>query len=301
MRKTGSGWRLSAVAMGIITMVAVAASKETSLKAQAAELPVVKDVEVAASPDNTGVIARCSYQNYTDQSGCEMRLYLYKIENGRESIESQKALAYAEQGNDSTQSRQVDDGMYRASVTIDDGVDIRQINSSKYYWVSRIEGSYIVTEETDSENFAQMESEAEQQGESDTYCSHACEYVLLEQATPVKDAVQAYQCTKCSTVFEYIDVPNSAYAAFLKEAVSLIQNAQQKEVLIVTDRWVSFNREVFEAMKMRPDLSVKIIYRYHGEECSLVIPAEIDVDLLMDENGFGGFQYIEEILRQYNN
>lgn len=298
MRKTRLGRRLSATVMGIIIMVAAVASKETTLKVYAAELPVVRELVVAVSPDNTGVIASCSYQNYTEQSGYEMRLYLYKIENGREFVESQKALAYAEQGNDSTQSRQVGDGVYRASVTIDDGADIRQINSSKYYRVSRIEGSYIVTEETGREDFGQVESDVEQQMEEGILCSHTCEYILIEQATPIKDALQAYQCTKCGAVLEYMDVPNSAYAAFQKEAVNLIQNAQQEEVLITTDRWVSFNREVFETMKMRPDLSVKNNYRYHGEVCSLIIPAKTDVGLLMDENGFGGFRYIEEILRQ---
>ena len=58
MRKTRLGRRLSAAVMGMITMMTVAASKEVELKVQAAELPVVKQLEVAASPDKEGVIAR---------------------------------------------------------------------------------------------------------------------------------------------------------------------------------------------------------------------------------------------------
>ena len=298
MRKSEAGRRLSAAVAGFAIIILMAFSKKAVLSVKAAETPVVTKLEVAVSEDGSGVIAGCSYQNYTEQSGCEMRLYLYRLENGKESVESQKTIAYAEQGKDSTPSRQVEDGVYQASVTIDDGVAIRQINSSNYYRVSKSEGSYTVTEETGREELIQLEAENDQQKKAGSSCCHECEYILIEQATPIKDAVQAYQCIKCGAVFEYINVPNSAYAAFLKETVDLILNARQEEVIIATDRWVSFNQDVFEAIKVRPDLSVKVNYRYHGENYMLVIPAGTEVETLMDENGFGGFRYIEEILKQ---
>lgn len=298
MRKLRSGRRLSAAIVGIVIIILAVFSEETALMVKAAETPVITDLEVAVSEDGSGVLARCSYQNYTEQSGCEMRLYLYKIKDGAALVESQKTLAYADQGSGSTQPKQVDEGIYQASVTIDDGAAVSQVNSLNYYRVSGSGGSYVVTEESNGKGLVQLDSETDQQKQKDASCSHECEYILIEQATPIKDAVQAYQCIKCGAVLEYMDIPNSAYAAFLKEAKCIIQNAQQEEVVIVTDRWLSFNREVFDALKMRSDLSVKVNYRYYGEEYLLVIPAGINIELLMDENGFGGFRYIEEILSQ---
>lgn len=39
------------------------------------------------------------------------------------------------------------------------------------------------------------------------------------------------------------------------ETADLIQNAQPGEVAVSTDRWISFNRKVFDAMRSRPDLA----------------------------------------------
>ena len=53
---------------------------------------------------------------------------------------------------------------------------------------------------------------------------------------------------------------------------------------------------MFEAIKNRPDVAVEINYQYQGEMQVLIIPAGTDVELLMDENGFGGFRYMNEKL-----
>ena len=88
----------------------------------------------------------------------------------------------------------------------------------------------------------------------------------------------------------------SAYAAFLKETADAILNAKQSEVVINTKLWTSFNKTVFEAMKSRPDVAVTVNYTFEGNPYVLTIPAGTNVDLLMDENGFGGFRYIENVL-----
>lgn len=288
MRKISAEGKLSAAIMGFMIAVSVVFSKETILQVKAAEKLSVTNLEVVAVPDSAGVASRCHYQNYTDQSGCEMRLYLYRVEDGKEIVESQKPLSFATQGYDSTQPKQVPDGIYRASVTIDDGIEIRQVNSLNFYQVGWNGSSYSVTE---------IMGGKENQRNPNS-CSHnVCDYFLTRYATPEKDAIQAYQCINCGAVLEYTEVPNSAYAAFLKEAKERIQNASpEEEVMISTDRWMSFNRSVFEAMKLRPDITVKVNYLYQGAECLLIIPAETDMELLMDENGFAGFRCIEEML-----
>ena len=95
-------------------------------------------------------------------------------------------------------------------------------------------------------------------------------------------------------------VPNSAYAAFFEETAKTIANARQEEVVINTRIWTSFNRSVFDAIQSRPDVAVTVNYFYKGEEYTLRIPAGIDVSLLIDENGYGGFRYIDQVLNTLN-
>ncbi len=301
MKKSRFGRKLAAVLMEVGIILAGVSLMGAGNKAQAAELPVITGLQVMAATEGTGVVANCSYQNYNDQSGCEMRLYLYKMESGTAVIETQKRLSYAEQGNESTDVKQVSEGVYWASVTLDFGTGLRQINSQTYYKITKSDGNYEVTEEIENEPPAQEEDDwkltlAKETGKANSDCSHVCEYIIEKQATPTRDAIQAYQCVKCGAVLAYTEVPNSAYAAFQAETAEKIRKAQPGEVAIYTDRWVSFNREVFEAIAGRLDVTVIINYQYFGEEYSLTIPAGTDVDVLMDENGYGGFRYMESVL-----
>lgn len=123
---------------------------------------------------------------------------------------------------------------------------------------------------------------------------------MVNNATSSEDAVSAYQCVKCGEILRYEAVPNSAYAAFLANTANSILRAQQGEVTINTNLWTSFNRSVFEAIKNRPEVSVTVNYYYKGEPYVLHIPAGINVDSLMDENGFGGFMYIQHVINTTN-
>lgn len=138
--------------------------------------------------------------------------------------------------------------------------------------------------------------ESQESGSSKAACNHVGEIVIVSNATAASDAVAAYQCVKCGTVYKYEAVANSAYAAFLKETADAISNTKEKEVVINTRLWTSFNKTVFEAMKNRPDVAVTVNYWFEGNPYVLTIPAGTDVSLLMDENGFGGFRYIESVL-----
>lgn len=287
---------LLAMVMGIGILFSGAGSLEELLEVQAAELPIVTELEVRAADDGTGIIASCTYQNYTDQSGCEMKLYLYRIENTGEIIEAEKVLAHADLGSGNTDSKEVAEGIYKASVSIDDGANIKQINSQNYYRVKRTDSGYEVTKDNENESVEQIIDQ--QDTVSVLSCSHTYEYVLEQQATPIQDAIQAYKCIKCGKISEYVIIPNSAYAAFLKETVNSIQSVQSGEVIVRTDRWMSFDRTVFEAIKSRPEVTVMVQYQYRGENCSFTIPKGTDVDLLMDENGYGGFRYIEGIINE---
>ncbi|MCI9109215.1 MAG: hypothetical protein HFI01_00665 [Lachnospiraceae bacterium] len=83
----------------------------------------------------------------------------------------------------------------------------------------------------------------------------------------------------------------------MKGTANSILNAEQNgEVVVNTKIWTSFNKAVFEAMKARPDVKVTVNYVFEGNPYVLSIPAKANVDSFMDENGFGGFRYIEKVL-----
>lgn len=296
MKKMKLARKLLAVLAGTGIWVMGLASPMAMGRAQAAEPPVVTKLKVET--DGTGIAANCDYENYTDQSGCEMRLYLYKVENSGEIVIAHKMLAYAAHGSISTDAAQAAEGVYRAGVSIDYGAYVKQINSQNYYRVILVDGNYEVKEEIAGGPV--MGENNQWEAGLDFSCSHSCENVLIYPATPDKDAMEAYQCINCGAVLEYLEVPNSAYAAFQKETADLIQKAEPGEVLISTERWLSFHRSVFEALKSRPDVAVRVYYQYQGKACFLTIPAGTDIELLMDENGFGGFRYLEEVLKHLN-
>ncbi len=127
-------------------------------------------------------------------------------------------------------------------------------------------------------------------------CSHRVESVLMSGSTDTTDAVVASKCVKCGAVLGYEKVANSAYHTFLKETADAIANAKEATVVIDAKMWVSFDKSVFEAIKSRPDVAVTVNYSYEGQKYVLQIPAGVNVDSLMDENGFGGFRYIEKVL-----
>lgn len=146
-------------------------------------------------------------------------------------------------------------------------------------------------EEKPQEPFAEEGSGSEQAS-----CSHSTvHYRIVNRANPNQDAVLAGECNNCGEVLSYSFVPNSAYAAFLEEAAGAIQNAQTGEVVIETERWISFNQSVFDAMAMRPEVSVTVRYRYGESRYEVTIPAGAEVSGLADENGFCGFRHLDQV------
>lgn len=127
-------------------------------------------------------------------------------------------------------------------------------------------------------------------------CSHSLvHYRIVNRANPNQDAVLAGECDNCGEVLSYSFVPNSAYAAFLEEAAGAVQNAQTGEVVIETERWISFNQSVFDAIALRPEVAVTVRYRYGGSRYEVTIPAGAEMGELTDENGFCGFRHLDQV------
>ena len=143
-----------------------------------------------------------------------------------------------------------------------------------------------------------VSDDATEDGGDGVGCNHECDvdYFIEREATPAMDALLAGKCVNCGEILSYEEVPNSAYAAFLQETADTIQKAAKGEqIAICTDRWISFDRRVAKALADRPDVSVKLAYRYKGENCVLEIPAGKDWVSLLDENGFCGFRYLDQL------
>lgn len=297
---------MKAVLMGI--GIFLGGMSESGIRqVQAAELfdenvPVVENLQVVVTEDQMHLEAQCSYGDYDDEKGCIMTLYLYKVGDGMTSIAADQELSYAQAGQGSTEPVPAEEGIYQASVGLDYGNIIRQINSQRYYQVIRWEDRFQVSEVTDPEQEEKGDKVSEKGEESmeGGGCSHVPEAVQVQEATPVKDAVIAYECTLCAEICSYGEVPNSAYASFQKEAVRAIEDAEEGEAVITTELWVSFHEKVLEAISERPEVEVRICYRYRGERCELVIPPGTDVRGMADEKGFCGFRYLEQRLREAN-
>ncbi|NBJ92726.1 hypothetical protein [Parablautia muri] len=273
----------------------------TAPEVQAAEPPVISDLKVSESGDGQGIMAQCSYQNYNDQSGCEMTLYLYrKEETGQISILARQKLSYAVSGTGSTSVYQAQEGVYFASVGMNYGSEAVQTYSQSYYSVKIKDGKVEVTEisETDGDENTGSQNKAPKSGGEEsksTACQHNLEYKWERQATAGQDGLLAYQCTICGDVIDYKEAPNSAFSVFLKETAEKIKGAQAKEVVIDTDRWMSFDRTVLEALESRRDVAVDLYYQYQGQRYSVRIPAGEDVSGLADENGYCGFLYLRQV------
>ncbi len=284
---------------------------------QAAQPPVISELKVAESGDNTGIVAQCSYENYSDQSGYELTLYLFKKEeSGRSSIVMREKLPYAVSGSGETATYQAEEGIYFASVGMIYGNEATQIYSESYYRVKIVDGKPEVSEvmeetedetgNTDTEtadndagdrvNSSQGNSRSDSEKSKGKACSHILEYNTERPATADQDSLLAYRCTLCGAAINYVEVPNSAYSTFLKETAEKIEKAGSNETVVVeTERWMSFDKKVLNALTNRRDVTVKLYYRYQGKRFGIEIPAGADVSGLVDENGYCGFLYMAYI------
>ncbi len=272
--------------------------------------------ELAIQAVSGGISAECTFTGFDSGSGYTMQLYLERMnEDGSTSAITYQDLSPTVDGTGSAQTtpREVETGVYRAVLLMQTmsggGNPIARFENSPLYDVVRNGENYEVTLHPEGgggqsgENGGagsgnagkrKADSLAEEETEENS-CSHqySLQYDISREATPDADALLAGKCVNCGEILSYEEVPNSAYVAFLQESADAIRNAALGEqVAICTDRWISFDRRVAKALADRPDVSVKLAYRYKGEAYILEIPAGEDWISLLDENGFCGFRYL---------
>lgn len=86
------------------------------------------------------------------------------------------------------------------------------------------------------------------------------------------------------------------YAAGQKQAQQLIKSvAPGGNCVVELEEFISFNRETFEALAKRPDVSLTVIYKWNGVKYKVTIPAGYNVIDLLNEDGYCGCLYLNAI------
>lgn len=305
-KKAGKGLCkiLAAIAVIVGALTCVNGSGNLAIQAKAAQVIQISELSVTASPGGIG--AKCVYQEF-DSTLNAMQLYLEQMDEAGSFIpvaykdlpSSQDALAAA-----MTNPLEVESGVYRAVLLMrsssGDQTMVR-FRDSGLYDVVKNKDSYEVSEHQQAEvQQAGKGSEESESSEEACLCVHNPVCSLYKEATPQFDAVLEEHCEKCGQHMSYQEVPNSAYVSFLDEAAERIRDAGWGEqVVISTDRWISFDRRVFDRLAEREDVSVLVEYCYEGSDFAVLLPAGTNMEEVLDENGFCGFRYLASLFGDY--
>lgn len=86
------------------------------------------------------------------------------------------------------------------------------------------------------------------------------------------------------------------YTETQKQTQQTIKNIERGGNCVVElDKYISFNRETFEALSKRPDVSLTVIYKWNGVKYKVTIPAGYNVLDLLNEDGYCGCLYLNAI------
>ena len=119
-------------------------------------------------------------------------------------------------------------------------------------------------------------------------CDHDMQYEIYRKPTEEVDGLWRYGCTKCTHTEGF--VPICGMGAFFERAINTINGAEVNgTVTIATPKWMSFNKDVYDALAARPDVTVNVHFRYQGQFYAVTIPAGTDMTPYLTEDGYCGF------------
>ena len=123
-----------------------------------------------------------------------------------------------------------------------------------------------------------------------TQHTHSYSWQTIIAPSAYSDGVEAYICSICGDIAARNTLP--AVGVFEAETANSIKNAPKNGTVdIETKTWNSFGRGVRDALKERPDVTLKISFLSEGHKgvpLRLTIPAGTDIDSLYDDNGYMG-------------
>ena len=125
---------------------------------------------------------------------------------------------------------------------------------------------------------------------------HHYEWVVTREATEDEGGEEAYMC-ECGAVL--YRAPISAAGVFIKNTINKIINAKPGETVeITTEKWLTFNKDVADALSTRPDITLKINYReegHKGPRLSTTLPKGTDLHKYLNDEGYVGFLYLRTL------
>ena len=126
--------------------------------------------------------------------------------------------------------------------------------------------------------------------------THDFQYVTIQEASENQDAVIQLQCA-CGETAGQFTVPGSAQGLFIAKVIREIANASKGATVTVdTQIWVCYTQAVMDMLMQRPDVTLVTNYRYNHVDYTVTIPAGYEADTLVDENGYCGFRYLDQVL-----
>ena len=125
---------------------------------------------------------------------------------------------------------------------------------------------------------------------------HHYEWTTVKEATTTEDGMMYYMCTSCGHVSATQVI--SSFAAFCDDAKNRIKTAPAGgTVVVMTDIYMSFPKEVFEALAARPDINLVIQFKFEGHRFQVTVPAGYpNVMGFVNGDGYAGFLYLCSIL-----
>ena len=102
-----------------------------------------------------------------------------------------------------------------------------------------------------------------------------------------------YICSECGSVTQRLLI--SGYVAFNKDTAEKIKNAAPGgQVVVMTQKWISFYSVVWDELAKRQDVTVVIDYMDNGQMYEVIIPSGTDVTTLKNAEGYAGFLFLSD-------
>ncbi len=150
-----------------------------------------------------------------------------------------------------------------------------------------------VVEKT-AEQLAKEAEEARKALQNDPNHVHKFRWIAKMNESESAEGTINYMCTECGKIWYFR--PIEAYYAFQGDVARRIEVAPENGIVNVkTSHFISFNKQVMQALAERQDVSVKVSFldqEYKGNRVSFTIPAGQDTVALLDKNGYAGFLYL---------
>ncbi len=122
---------------------------------------------------------------------------------------------------------------------------------------------------------------------------HDFRWVTIFRATETQDGYEEERCKYCNLVRD--KRTTSAYLIFNRNTADKIRKAKKNATIEVkTDRWISFHKMVQRAMLERPDVTLKVSYKYDHKYYRLLIPAGSDAKAMFNKDGYAGFLFLAQ-------